>query len=116
MAIDKEAAPPRDPRQDPSFDPVGESRRLLRSVRTATLATLTGAGAPFATLTTIATDYDGTPILLLSKLAHHTGNLERDGRCSLLLAVLAASFVFETALCFFNNGFYVRYELLTRLS
>jgi heme iron utilization protein len=86
MVIDKEAAPPRDPRQDPSFDPVGESRRLLRSVRTATLATLTGAGAPFATLTTIATDYDGTPILLLSKLAHHTGNLERDGRCSLLLA------------------------------
>lgn len=85
MAIEKEAAPPRDPRQDPSFDPVGESRRLLRSIRTATLATLTGTGAPFATLTTIATDHDGAPILLLSKLAHHTGNLERDGRCSLLL-------------------------------
>jgi putative heme iron utilization protein len=86
MAIDKEAAPPRDPRQDPSFDPVAESRRLLRSIRTATLATLSGSGSPFATLTTIATDYDGAPILLLSKLAHHTGNLERDGRCSLLLA------------------------------
>lgn len=80
------AVPPRDPRQDPAFDPVGESRRLLRAIRTATLATLTETGAPFATLTAIATDYDGAPILLISKLAHHTGNLERDGRCSLLLA------------------------------
>ena len=84
MTLENKGAPPRDPRQDPSFDPVGESKRLLRSIRTATLATLTGSGAPFATLTAIATDHDGTPILLLSKLAHHTGNLERDGRCSLL--------------------------------
>lgn len=86
MAIDKEAAAPRDPRQASDFDPVGESRRLLRSIRTATLATLTPSGAPFATLTTIATDHDGAPILLLSKLSHHTHYLERDGRCSLLLA------------------------------
>lgn len=86
MTVAKEEGPQRDPRQDPSFDPVGESKRLLRAIRTATLATLTDAGAPFATLTAIATDHDGTPILLLSRLAHHTGNLERDGRCSLLLA------------------------------
>jgi heme iron utilization protein len=86
MTIKDNTALPRDPRQDPSFDPVAESKRLLRSIRTATLATLTEAGAPFATLTAIATDHDGTPILLLSKLAHHTSNLERDGRCSLLLA------------------------------
>lgn len=86
MAIEKEAAPPRDPRQDPAFDPVGESKRLLRSIRTATLATLTETGAPFATLTTIATDYDGAPLLLLSGLSHHTRYLERDGRCSLLMA------------------------------
>lgn len=86
MTVENNSAPPRDPRQDPSFDPVGESKRLLRAIRTATLATLTESGAPFATLTAIATDYDGTPILLLSKLALHTRNLERDGRCSLLLA------------------------------
>jgi heme iron utilization protein len=86
MTIENDAAPVRDPRQDPDFDPVGESKRLLRSIRTATLATLTETGAPFATLTAIATDHDGTPILLLSRLAHHTRNLERDGRCSLLLA------------------------------
>ena len=41
---------------------------------------------PFATLTAIATDYDGGPILLLSRLAVHTRNLERDPRLSLLLA------------------------------
>jgi hypothetical protein len=86
MTLGKEETPPRDPRQDPGFDPVAESRRLLRTIRTAALATLTESGAPFATLTAIATDYDGAPLLLLSKLAHHTGNLERDGRCSLLLA------------------------------
>ncbi|WP_330083422.1 HugZ family protein [Methylocystis iwaonis] len=86
MTVENNTAPPRDPRQDPAFDPVGESKRLLRAIRTATLATLTESGAPFATLTAIATDYDGTPILLLSKLAQHTRNLEWDGRCSLLLA------------------------------
>lgn len=90
MAMDNETAgvggPPRDPRQDPDFDPITESKRLLRAIRTATLATLTEDGAPFATLTTIATDYDGAPILLISRLAQHTRNLERDGRCSLLLA------------------------------
>ena len=68
MTIESAGGPPRDPRQDPDFHPVAESKRLLRSIRTATLATLTGAGAPFATLTAIATDYDGAPILLLSKL------------------------------------------------
>jgi len=78
------AAPER--RQDGAFDPIAESRQILRSARVASLATLTAEGAPFATLTTIATAYDGSPILLLSRLSHHTRFLERDGRCSLLLA------------------------------
>lgn len=71
---------------DGAFDPVAESRHILRTTRVATLATLTEDGAPFATLTTIATAPDGTPLLLLSRLAHHTRFLERDPRCSLLLA------------------------------
>jgi len=90
MTITNDGAPlapmPRDPRQDPNFDPGREAKRLLRLIRVATLATLNETGAPFATLTTVATDYDGTPILLLSRLARHTGHLESDGRCSLLLA------------------------------
>ncbi|MGA8170176.1 MAG: pyridoxamine 5'-phosphate oxidase family protein, partial [Methylocystis sp.] len=74
------------PGQDPDFDPAGLAKRLLRQIRAATLATLTPDGAPFATLTTIATDYDGSPVLLMSRLAAHTRNLERDPRLSLLLA------------------------------
>lgn len=85
---DADAAGPVAPnrRQDPAFDPVAESRHILRTTRVATLATLTEDGAPFATLTTVATASDGAPILLLSRLSHHTRFLERDGRCSLLLA------------------------------
>lgn len=69
-----------------AFDPVAESRQILRATRLATLATLTEEGAPFATLTTIATVPGGEPILLLSRLSHHTRFIERDPRCSLLLA------------------------------
>jgi putative heme iron utilization protein len=79
-------APPRDPRQPADFDPVAESKRLLRTIRSGALATLQEGGAPFATLTAFATDCDGAPVLLLSWLAAHTRNLERDPRCSLLLA------------------------------
>lgn len=63
-----------------------EARRLLRSIRAATLATLGPDGTPFASLTAVATSPDGCPILLLSRLASHTGHLEGDPRCSLLLA------------------------------
>jgi heme iron utilization protein len=74
------------PGQDPDFDPAGLAKRLLREIRTAALATLDADGAPFATLTAIATDHDGSPVLLMSRLATHTRNLERDPRYSLLLA------------------------------
>jgi putative heme iron utilization protein len=74
------------PGQDQDFDPVGLAKRLLRQIRPATLATLNEDGAPFATLTAVATDHDGAPILLMSRLAQHTRNLERDPRLSLLLA------------------------------
>ena len=40
---------------------------------------------PYASLVLIATEPDGSPILLLSRLARHTQNLERDPRASLLL-------------------------------
>lgn len=88
--------PPRDDEENPlrdqkpdealAFEPVGEAKRLLRTIRSGALATLNEAGAPFATLTQLATHYDGSPILLMSLLAAHTRQLERDPRCSLLLA------------------------------
>ncbi len=70
-----------------SFDGIALARSLLRSISTASLATLSkGAGYPFATLTSVATMPDGAPILLVSELAHHTRNLRGDCRASLLLA------------------------------
>lgn len=70
----------------PAYDGLPEARRLLRAIRAASLATLQPDGFPLATLTTLATDHDGSPILLLSQLATHTRNLDADGRCCLLLA------------------------------
>jgi putative heme iron utilization protein len=59
-------------------------RRLIRASRTATLATLLDDGTPYASLVKTASDVAGQPIILISRLAWHTRNLEADGRASLL--------------------------------
>jgi putative heme iron utilization protein len=70
-----------------AYDALGEAKRLLRSVRAGALATLAPPdGGPFTSLVNVATDVDGSPLLLLSRLAVHTRNLAADARCSLLLA------------------------------
>ncbi|MGX7703756.1 HugZ family pyridoxamine 5'-phosphate oxidase [Methylobacterium sp. Gmos1] len=75
------------PAAEAPFDAVGLAKSLLRKVRSGALATLEReGGAPFASLVTVATDADGTPLLLLSRLSAHTLNLEADPRCSLLLS------------------------------
>ncbi len=61
------------------------ARRVLRLAATGALATLDGTDAPFASLVTVATTPAGEPILLISRLAVHTRNLERDPHASLLL-------------------------------
>lgn len=71
---------------EPGFDALGESKRLLRSIRAGALATLNGSGDPFSSLVTVATDHDGSPLILVSQLSAHTRHLDADGRCSLLLA------------------------------
>ncbi|MDQ0467315.1 HugZ family pyridoxamine 5'-phosphate oxidase [Labrys wisconsinensis] len=83
----------RQPGQEPlatqpaDFDPVPEARMLLRTVRAGALATLAaGSGHPFASLVSVATAVDGTPLLLLSGLSAHTSNIAADARVSLLLA------------------------------
>lgn len=58
---------------------------LLREARTGSLATLDSKGAPFASYVTLAPGVDNSPVLLLSRLAAHTRNLQRDPRASLLL-------------------------------
>ena len=61
-------------------------KELLRSTRSGSLATLGRDGHPAASLVSLATDIDGTPLILVSALSAHTGNLEADPRCSLLLS------------------------------
>jgi len=75
------ASPPAD------FAPRDVARALLRATRAGTLATLDrNTGYPFSSLVNVATDADGAPLILVSRLATHTANLEVDGRASLLLA------------------------------
>src|SRR5205085_10419694 len=71
----------------PDFNPVELGKSLLRGTRAGTLATLDrNTGHPFASLVTVATDIDGSPVILTSRLSTHTANLEADGRASVLLA------------------------------
>ena len=59
---------------------------LLRSARYGALAALEpGTGAPLASRIAVATDLDGTPLILVSALSEHTGAISADPRCSLLL-------------------------------
>ena len=69
------------------YDAIGEAKRLARGIKLGSLCTIDRAtGHPIATLSTMATDYDGVPILLLSQLSAHTRNLDADPRASILLA------------------------------
>ncbi len=83
MTVNDEAAPGGPTR--PAYDALGEAKRLLRSVRAGALATLSPTG-PFASLVSVATLPDGSPVTVLSGLAAHTRHLADDPRCSLLLA------------------------------
>ena len=77
----KGLAPPAD------FDPRALAKSLLRATRAGTLGTLDrNTGHPFASLVNVATDVDGSPVILTSRLSTHTANLEHDGRASVLLA------------------------------
>src|SRR4029450_9544050 len=41
-------------------------------------------GPPYPSLVLVATEPDGSPILMISRLALHTRNLEKDGRAAIL--------------------------------
>ena len=62
------------------------ARTILRTARHGAIAVLEpGTGAPLASRVAVATDHDGAPLILISGLAAHTGGIEADPRCSLLL-------------------------------
>jgi len=72
---------------DNQRSPGEAARHLLRSTPFGALATVMreAGGAPYTSMVAVATDYDGSPILLVSDLADHTKNLKLDDRVSLLL-------------------------------
>lgn len=65
--------------------PAATARSLVRKGRKAFLGTVDKvSGHPHVSLVTAATEPDGSPLLLISRLAVHTQNLMADARCSLL--------------------------------
>jgi heme iron utilization protein len=71
----------------PDFDAKTTAKKLLRSIRAGALATIDrNTGHPFGSLVNVATDSDGSPLILISRLSSHTANLETDDRASVLLA------------------------------
>jgi heme iron utilization protein len=73
------------------FDAAKTARSLLRRSRQGALATLGAAsGDPYCSLVNVASHPDGSPILLISRLALHTRNILADSRVSLMLDERAA--------------------------
>ena len=78
---------PEGARAPADFNPQALAKTLLRATRAGTLGTLDrNTGHPFASLVNVATDVDGSPVILTSRLSTHTANLEADDRASVLLA------------------------------
>src|SRR5687768_14549728 len=68
------------------FDPRQTAKKLLREGRSGALATLmAGSGDPYCSLVNVATQADGSPLLLISRLAVHTKNILADPRVSLMI-------------------------------
>lgn len=62
------------------------AKTLIRSARFGAMAVLEpGTGSPLASRVGVATDIDGTPLILVSMLSAHTGAILADPRCSLLV-------------------------------
>lgn len=68
------------------FNPSHLAKSLLRRSRQGALATLmVDSGDPYCSLVNVASSPDGSPILLISRLAVHTKNVLADPRVSLML-------------------------------
>ena len=82
MSVDNPAATAASDAPEPAL----AARRLIRTALKASLGTLDRtSGHPYTSLVLVATDPDGTPLLLISRLALHTQNLGADARASLLI-------------------------------
>ena len=78
---------PETARRPDDFNPIAVAKELLRVTRAGALATIDrNTGHPFSSLVNVATDMDGSPLILVSRLSTHTANIEVDPRASVLLA------------------------------
>jgi len=67
-------------------DAIRLAKTLIRQARYGALAVVEpGTGQPLASRVGVATDVDGTPLILVSQLSAHTGAILADQRCSLLV-------------------------------
>ena len=72
--------------ETPDFNAAALARTLLRRSRQGALATLMpDSGDPYCSLVNVASHPDGSPVLLISRLARHTRNILSDSRVSLML-------------------------------
>lgn len=72
--------------RDTDADSIRLARTLLRTARYGALGVIDPEdGSPCVSRVGVATDFDGTPVILISSLAKHTKALMANGRCSLLL-------------------------------
>jgi putative heme iron utilization protein len=70
----------------PEFNPAAVAKKLLREGRSGALATLMPeSGDPYCSLVNVATTAEGAPLLLISRLAVHTKNINTDPRVSLMI-------------------------------
>lgn len=67
------------------MDAAAAARRIVASQTSATLATLSSDGHPWASLVAYALLPDGSPVLLVSTFAEHGRNLQADARASLVV-------------------------------
>jgi putative heme iron utilization protein len=81
-----ETEKPKDTILATTADAIRLAKTLMRTARYGAIATLDPeTGWPTATRVGVSTDFDGAPIILISRLAAHTKALLKDVRCSLLL-------------------------------
>ena len=98
MSEDRHAQPSaraREPLHDaniPTPTHAERARTLVARIATGTLCTLAlePEGYPYGSFVTVAFD-EGDPVFLISALAEHTKNLERDRRASLMVAESGAT-------------------------
>lgn len=77
---------PKDVIRETDAQAIRLAKTLVRTARFGALAVLDPeSGAPLASRVGVATDADGTPLILVSHLAAHTKALLADPRCSLLV-------------------------------